>query len=78
MLKRTMIVAIAMRSARVPIYVLLDIVEWELAMQMIDVELECVEQRFLSMESHRQRCELQDRKKRVKLIELIYKHHADS
>lgn len=76
-LKRTISVAIAMCSIEIPIYVLLEIVEWESAMQMADAELDYVEKRFLSMESHRQRCESTDRKKRAQTIQTIYKHHKD-
>lgn len=77
LLERTISVAIAMCSIEMPIYVLLEIVEWESAMQMADAELDYVEKRFLSMESHRQRCELADRKKRAQTIQSIYKHHKD-
>jgi len=77
LLQRTKEVAIAMCSVYVPIYVLLEIVEWELALQMADAELDCVKKRFLSMESHRQRCESLDRKKRVQTIYSVCKHHAD-
>lgn len=73
LLERTREVAMAMRSIDMPIYVLLEIVEWELALRMVDIELECVGKHFIPIDCHQRRCESLDRQKRVQIIESICK-----
>ena len=76
LLKRTRDVATAVCSLNMPIYVLFDIINWELALQMAEIELECVGENFISIEQYRQRCELMDGKYRVELIKKVYDEFA--
>lgn len=71
LLRRSLDIATAMRSVQIPIYVLLDIVEWESALRMAKIELECTGKRFININCHRRRCELLNRQKRAQMIEFI-------
>ena len=64
-----------MYPIHLPIYVLLEIVEWEFALQMAEIELDCVKKRYLPMDCHRKRLEQLHRKERVQTIESIYNHN---
>lgn len=72
-LKRTKKVALAMRLLQIPIYILLEIVEWEWALQMAEIELRHAGKRCIALKRHQRRCELLNRSERAKMIEFIYK-----
>lgn len=69
LLERTKDVSIALHSAQMPIYVLLEIVEMELALQMATIELDCVGKRFITIEQHRRRCETLQRGRRLEILQ---------
>lgn len=77
LLERTRDVAASMCPIHLPIYVLLEIVEWELALQMAALERDCVDNHFISIASHRRRCEFLERKKRAQMIEFVCTHKKD-
>lgn len=74
LLERTVEVALAMRLQSFPIYVQLEIAEWEIALCMADIDSErCNDVRNISMEQHLQRLRNLGRIKRIKLIDAVNK-----
>lgn len=70
-------IALATRAIQMPIYVLLDIVDWKHALQASNIELEWVGQCFHSERDHQRRFELlHHRNDRIRTVEFICKMAA--
>lgn len=69
--ERTKTVAVALKSFCLPIYVLLDIVETECALEMARAESKCIQARCITLERHLQWLAARGRSKRAEAVNYV-------
>lgn len=74
--ERTKDVAIGMRALQLPIYTILDIVEWEFALLMLEIEIESTGLRCSTVDDCFTYLSLGQRSKRITMVESIRKFNA--